>query len=55
MVEHLGVCDHVNTVHVSGIDGNSLQFRKPYELENTATQPICYVIGINAGIYHRYL
>jgi len=39
---------HVN-ITVIGIDGSSLQIRKPYEIENSA-KPIRYVIGITAGM-----
>ncbi|XP_052284876.1 DNA repair protein complementing XP-C cells homolog isoform X2 [Dreissena polymorpha] len=33
------------------IDGEDLTVRKPYELENKATKPLCYVIGITQACH----
>ncbi|WAR25721.1 XPC-like protein [Mya arenaria] len=47
------VCDHWVEVFVAkeqkwlSIDGESLQVKKPYELENRVTPPLSYVIGIS--------
>ncbi|XP_052779234.1 DNA repair protein complementing XP-C cells-like [Mya arenaria] len=46
-------CDHWVEVFVAkeqkwlSIDGESLQVKKPYELENRVTPPLAYVIGIS--------
>jgi hypothetical protein len=48
---------YIYSDNVIGVDCVKLQVLKPYEIENKATQPVSYVVGITQGncLYKRFL
>lgn len=41
--------EYIVYIYIAGIDGKSIEVKKAYEIENTASQPVCYVVGITKG------